>query len=142
MNLIENIQRINTLISEDKKEHTIRTMIDKMGVADAIKLTGNYYNIEPYLKEIDKVNYVKEKVSQLGDEFGGAGFGLAEINEDPIHFSEQDGELRQIEYLGKRRAMVDVYDEDMGSHLGEFNIFYESLPGHILNELVEILINK
>ena len=63
MNLIENIQRINTLISEDKKEHTIRTMIDKMGVADAIKMVGNYYMIEPYLKEIDKVIYIKEKVS-------------------------------------------------------------------------------
>lgn len=142
MNLIENIERINTLISEDKKEHTIRTMIDKMGMANAIKLMGNYYTIEPYLKEVDKVNYVKEKVSQLADEFGGAGFGLAEINEDPIHFSEQDGELRQIEYLGKKRAIVDVYDEDMGSHMGDYNIPYESLPGHILNELIEILINQ
>jgi hypothetical protein len=44
--------------------------------------------------------------------------------------------------LGKRRAIVDVYDEDMGSHLGDFNIPYESLPGHILNELIEILINQ
>ena len=38
MNLIENIQRISTLISEDKKGDTIRTMIDKMGVADTIKI--------------------------------------------------------------------------------------------------------
>ena len=60
MNLIENIQRINTLISEDKKEHTIRTIVDKMGVANAIKMTGNYYMIEPYLKEIDKVNYIHQ----------------------------------------------------------------------------------
>ena len=142
MNLIENIHRINTLISEDKKEHTIRTMIDKMGVANAIKMTGNYYTIEPYLKEIDKVNYIKEKVSQLSDDFGGNGFGLVEIDEEPIHFGEDDGELRQIEYLGKNRAMVDVYDEDMGTHLGDYNIPYESLPGQILDELVEILINK
>jgi hypothetical protein len=38
--------------------------------------------------------------------------------------------------------MVDVYDEDMGTHLGDYNIPYESLPGQILDELVEILINK
>ena len=142
MNLIENIHRINTLISEDKKEHTIRTMIDKMGVADAIKMTGNYYMIEPYLKEIDKVNYIKEKVSQLSDDFGGNGFGLVEINEEPIHFGEDDGELRQIEYLGRKQVYVDVYDEDMGSHKGDFRVQYESLPGQILDELVEILINK
>ena len=142
MNLIENIQRISALISEDKKGDTIRTMIDKMGVADAIKMTGNYYMIEPYLKEIDKVIYIKEKVSQLSDDFGGNGFGLVEIDEEPIHFGEDDGELRQIEYLGRKQVYVDVYDEDMGSHKGDFRVQYESLPGQILDELVEILINK
>ena len=147
MNLHENIHRIHQMmgvISEDKKGDTIRTMIDKMGVANAIKLVGNYYTIEPYLKEIDKVIYIKEKVSQLSDEFGGNGFGLVEIDEEPIHFGEEDGELRQIEYLGRKQVYVyvDVYDEDMGSHKGDFRVQYESLPGQILDELVEILINK
>ena len=141
MKLQENIYRIKSLMTEDKDDDK-REMIKILGVSDAIKYFGNYYTIEPYLKEIDKVNYVKEKVSQLADEFGGAGFGLAEINEEPIHLSERDGELRQIEYLGKNRAMVDVYDEDMGSHMGDYNIPYESLPGQILNELIEILINQ
>lgn len=145
MNLHENIHRIHQMmgvISEDKKGDTIRTMIDKMGVANAIKLVGNYYTIEPYLKEIDKVIYIKEKVSQLSDEFGGNGFGLVEIDEEPIHFGEEDGELRQIEYLGRKQVYVYVYDEDMGSHKGDFRVQYESLPGQILDELVEILINK
>ena len=142
MNLIENIHRINTLISENDRDKAIRNMIDKMGVADAIKMTGNYYMIEPYLKEIDKVIYIKEKVSQLCDDFGGNGFGLVEIDEEPIHFGEDDGELRQIEYLGRKQVYVDVYDEDMGSHKGDFRVQYESLPGQILDELVEILINK
>jgi hypothetical protein len=142
MNLIENIQRINTLISEDKKEHTIRTMIDKMGVADAIKMTGNYYMIEPYLKEIDKVNYIKEKVSQLSDDFGGNGFGLVEIGEAPIFYGEDEDELRQIEYLGRKQLYVDVYSSDSNSNIGDFKVQYESLPGQILDELVEILLNK
>lgn len=142
MNLIENIQRISTLISENDRDKAIRNMIDKMGVADAIKMTGNYYMIEPYLKEIDKVIYIKEKVSQLCDKIGGNSFGLVEIDEEPIHFSEEDGELHQIEYLGRKQLYVDVYDEDMGSHKGDFNVKYESLPGQILDELVEILINK
>ena len=127
-------------MTEDKDDDK-REMIRSLGLADAVKYFGNYYKVEPYLKEIDKVNYIKEKVSQLADEFGGAGFGLVEIDEDPIHFSEQDSELRQIEYLGKNRAMVDVYDEDMGSHLGDYNIPYESLPSQIIEELVEILLN-
>ena len=142
MNLIENIERINTLISEDKKGETIRNLIDKMGIADAIKLVGNYYLIEPYLKEIDKVNYIKEKVSQISDELGGNGFGLVEVNSAPILYSEDEDELRQIEYLGRKQLYVDVYSSDSNySNLGDFKVNYESLPGQILDELVEILVN-
>lgn len=139
MNLIENIQRINTLISEDKKGDTIRTMIDKMGVSNAIKLVGNYYMIEPYLKEIDKVNYIKERIIELGD---GSGFGMTEIDEEPLHYGEEDGELHQIEWLGTKSVDVSVYNDEMGSHLNDYHIKYDSLPGQILDELVEILINK
>lgn len=141
MNLIENIHRINTLINEDKKGETIRNLVDKMGIADAIKMVGNYYIIEPYLKEIDKVNYIKEKVSQICDEFGGNGFGLVEVDAAPILYSEDDNELRQIEYLGRNLLYVDVYSLNSNSNLGDFKVNYESLPGQILDELVEILVN-
>jgi len=137
MNLIENIQRISALISEDKKGDTIRTMIDKMGVSNAIKLVGNYYTIEPYLKEIDKVNYIKERIIELGD---GGGFGLVEIDEEPIHYGEDENELRQIEYLGKNGVTVAVYDADI-EHMDEFNVMYESLSVEIIEQLVEILLN-
>lgn len=140
MNLIENIQRINTLISENDRDRTIRNMIDKLGISDAIKMAGNYYAIEPYLKEIDKVNFIKEKVNDLTEWIGG-GVGLVEIDEEPIHYDEDENELKQIEYLGKNGVTVDVYDADMNRHTGEFNVNYHSLPSQILNELVEILLN-
>ena len=142
MNLIENIYRINTLINEDKKGETIRNLVDKMGIADAIKMVGNYYIIEPYLKEIDKVNYIKEKVSQISDELGSNGFGLVEVDSAPILYSEDENELRQIEYLGRKQLYVDVYSSDSNSNLGDFKVNYESLPGQILDELVEILVNN
>lgn len=143
MNLQENIQRIHQMmgvINEDKKDETIRNLIDRLGVSDAIKMVGNYYVIEPYLKEIDKVNYIKEKVSQISDELGGNGFGLVEVDSAPIFYSEDENELRQIEYLGKKQLYIDVYN-DGGSHVGDFNVKYESLPGQILDELVEVLLN-
>ena len=143
MNLQENIHRIKQMmgvINEGKKDETIRNMIDKMGVADAIKMVGNYYAIEPYLKEIDKVNFIKEKVNDLTEWIGG-GVGLVEIDEEPIHYDEDENEIRQIEYLGTNSVVVDVYDADMNRHTGEFNVQYESLPGQILDELVEILLN-
>ena len=112
-----------------------------MGVANAIKMTGNYYMIEPYLKVVDKVNFIKEKVSQLSDDFGGNGFGLVEIDEAPIFYSEDENELNQIEYLGRKQLYVDVYSSDSNSNLGDFKVNYESLPGQILDELVEVFIN-
>jgi hypothetical protein len=139
MNLIENIQRIITLISEDKKEDTIRTMIDKMGVSNAIKMVGNYYMIEPYLKEIDKVNFIKEKVTKINDD--GSGIGLHEINEEPLHYSDEDGELHQIEWLGQTSVDISIYEDVFSSHLSDYYVKYESLPGQILDELVEILLN-
>ena len=144
MNLHENIHRIHQMmgvINENKKGETIRHLIDKMGVADAIKMAGNYYMIEPYLKEIDKVNYIKEKVSQICDEFGGNGFGLVEVDAAPILYSEDENELRQIDYLGRNLLYVDVYSLNSNSNLGDFKVNYESLPGQILDELVEILVN-
>ena len=135
------IGTIKSIVKEDK-ENSILNMIKTLGVSDAIKYFGNYYTIEPYLKEIDKVNFIIEKVREIAIEIGGTGFGLIEIGEEPIHYDEDEYELRQIEYLGENFVDVDVYDSSSNSKLGDFRVKYESLPGQILNELVEILLNQ
>ena len=137
MNLIENIHRINTLISEDKQEVTMRKMVDKMGVSNAIKMVGNYYIIEPYLNKDDKVNYIKEKVYELND---GRSIHLSVVNGETIHYSEKDGKLQLIDWLGKDSVTVKTYG-DNENYIGTFYINYESLPPQILEELVEMFIN-
>jgi hypothetical protein len=127
-------------IIKENKENSIPNMIKTLGISDAIKYFGNYYTIEPYLKEIDKVNFIKEKVNGLTEWIGG-GIGLVEIDEEPIHYDEDENEIRQIEYLGKNGVTVDVYDADMNRHTGEFNVNYHNLPSQIIEELVEILLN-
>lgn len=128
------------VITENDRGETIKNLVDRLGVSDAIKMVGNYYMIEPYLKEIDKVNYIKDRVKELG---GGSGFGMTEIDEEPLHYGEtEDGELHQIEWLGTKSADVSIYNDEIGAHLNDYYVKYESLPGQILDELVEILINK
>ena len=126
-------------MSEDKDDSK-REMIRSLGLADAVKYFGDYYKIEPYLKVIDKVNFIKEKVDEISEWLGG-GFGLVEINEEPIHYGEDENELSQIEYLGKNGAVIAVYDTVMNTHIGEFNVKYEGLPVEIIEELVKILLN-
>ena len=135
MNLIENIQRIHNLISEDKKGDIIRTMIDKVGIVDVIKMVGSYYEIEPYLKVADKVNFIKEKVSELNR----GGVSLREIGEEPIVYDDYDDDHKQIELLGRDRAYVDIYYR--GHNVGDERILYESLSVEIIEQLVEILLN-
>jgi len=135
MNLNENIHRIKSLMSEDK-EDSKREMIRSLGLADAVKYFGNYYTIEPYLKVVDKVNFIKEKVAELSNLFGD-GITLVE----PIDYSENDEEQKQIEYLRKDWVVVEVYDTAMNRHIGNFRLKYESLPVEIIELLVEILVN-
>ena len=92
----KHVKSCDDIIKEDK-DNSISDMIKTLGVSDAIKYFGNYYKIEPYLKVIDKVNFIKEKVRELSDD--GSGVGLHEINEEPLHYSDEDGEEHQIEWL-------------------------------------------
>jgi hypothetical protein len=142
MNLQENIHRIHQMmgvISEDKKEDAIRTIIDKMGVANAIKMTGNYYMIEPYLKVVDKVNFIKEKVAELSELVGDVNIDVYEIGEEPIDYEEEDGEIHQIESLGKKSVDISIYDEEF-EYLRDYYVKYENLPVEVIERLVEMLL--
>jgi hypothetical protein len=134
----KHVKSCDDIIKEDK-DNSISDMIKTLGVSDAIKYFGNYYKIEPYLKVIDKVNFIKEKVRELSDD--GSGVGLHEINEDPLHYSDEDGEEHQIEWLGRTSVDISIYETEFSSHLRDYYAKYESLPVQIIEELVEILLN-
>jgi len=133
----KHVKSCDDIIKEDK-DNSISDMIKTLGVSDAIKYFGNYYKIEPYLKVIDKVNFIKEKVRELSD---GSGVGLHEINEDPLHYSDEDGEEHQIEWLGPTSVDISIYETEFNSHLSDYYVKYEGLPVQIIEELVEILLN-
>jgi hypothetical protein len=133
------IGTIKSIINENK-DKSIPNMIKTLGVSDAIKYFGNYYTIEPYLNKDDKVNYIKEKIIEINDD--GSGVGLHEINEEPLHYSDEDGELHQIEWLGQTSVDISIYENEFNSHLSDYYVKYESLPSQIIEQLVEILLNK
>jgi len=132
------VNSCNDIIKEDK-DNSISNMIKTLGVSDAIRYFGNYYTIEPYLKVIDKVNFIKEKVKELSDD--GSGIVLQVIDEEPLHYSNEDGEEHQIEWLGLTSVDISVYENEYSSHLRDYYAKYESLPVQIIEELVEILLN-
>ena len=130
------IGTIKSIVNENK-ENSISDMVKTLGVSDAIRYfgNGNYYTIEPYLKVVDKVNFIKEKVSELGR----GGISLREIGEEPIVYDDYDNDHKQIEFLGRDRAYVDIYYR--GHNVGDERIPYESLSVEIIELLVETLLN-
>lgn len=145
MNLYENIQRIQSLLTENKEE-IIKNMIDKHGLNHVIKLMGGYDSVlnilgNEYFTDDIKIKYVKDKVNDLCDNYGG-GVGLAEINEPPIFYGENEDTLKQIEYLGKNFVYVDVYKHNGENHTGDFSVTYDTLPTQVLDELFRMLINQ
>jgi hypothetical protein len=129
------IGTIKSIVKENK-DSSISNMVKTLGVSDAIRYFGNYYTIEPYLKVVDKVNFIKEKVAELGR----GGISLREIGEEPIVYDDYDNDHKQIEFLGRDRAYVDIYYR--GHFIGDERIPYESLSVEIIELLVEILLNK
>ncbi len=139
MNLYEDIHKMQSImgvITEDNKNNVIRKIVDDIGLKTAIQMVGNYYEIEPYLTDVDKVNYIKDRVSELGI----GGIGLYNIDEEPIVVYKNGNALGQIEFLGKDRAYINTYHRN--ALVGDERVPYEDLPGQILDELTEILINK
>jgi hypothetical protein len=130
------MQSIMGVITEDNKNNVIRKMVDDIGLKTAIEMVGNYYEIEPYLTDVDKVNYIKDKVSELGR----GGIGLYNIDEEPIVVYKNGNAIGQIEFLGKDRAYINTYHRN--ALVGDERVPYEDLPGQIIDELTEILINK
>ena len=79
------------------------------------------------------------KVRELSED--NSGIGLHEINEEPLHYGEEDGEIHQIEWLGLTSVDISVYEDEFSGHLSDYYVKYESLPSQIIEELVEILLN-
>jgi hypothetical protein len=138
MNLYEDIHKIQSImgvINEDEVP-LIKRMIDDIGLKTAIQMVGDYYAIEPYLTDVDKVNYIKDRVSELGR----GGIGFHDMDEEPILVYKNGNEVKQIEFLGKDRAYINSYYRN--ANVGDERVPYEDLPGQIIDELTEILINK
>jgi hypothetical protein len=123
MNLQEQINRIKSLITEDKFQE-IKTLIDKNGVKETINSMGGYDNFYKHISfkgNFDEicVYLIKKLVlrfSELITPFerdgfdDGPGFNVADIGLNGFEFDEIEGEeLKIIELFGVDYASVDHY---------------------------------
>ena len=140
MNLHENINRIQSLLTENREE-MIKNIIQKHGLYHAIKLMGGYENVLHFIdhEDIDyeeKLKTIKHIVKELADLWGESGISVYNYNLSPVRFSIDSYEEKVINYFGKTRVSIDVYGghkyEDL---VGTYAMEYEDLPKDVLDNV-------
>ena len=144
MNLQENILRIKQMMIKEDEVPLIKRMIDDIGLKNTFKMVGDYDKLDSYLTDSDKVDFIENTIYRLSEEMETdfVGVTLYEIDEEPIHYSDEDGQIHQIEYLGRKSVEVYYYDEDVDIHIGDYYVRYDSLPTQILDEIFRMLLDK
>lgn len=120
---------------------TIRKQIDKLGLYEFMRLSGWSWSKIVSIIGVDFLTYkmMSEFIPAALNEIGA--FGLGEINEDTILYNSNQDEVREINFLGVNRAIVDVWGGiDFQEHKGEFGVHYYNLPDNILEEVFDVVI--
>ena len=140
MNLQEQINRIQKLITEDKTD-VIKNMISKHGLYHTIQLMGGYENMLNHIdhEEInddDKIVFIKEVVNELSETYGGTGLSTYETGMSPVIYSRYKDEISEIDYFGNKRVMINVYGGyKYDTNLSTFAMNYEDLPTDVLDNV-------
>ena len=163
MNLIENIFRINTLISEDKKTDTLKNMIHKVGLNSTLKMIGGYDELIKITGK-DYVNFILDSISDSTSD------SINQTNKDELiklldnivikKFDGQyyadgvDDEIILFDNDKERLAlfMVSEYgcwgmnfaktEDGTLQELGEFDKKFEELPMKWLLKIIKFLYNE
>ena len=145
MNLQENIHRIHEImggvITEDRMDKVIKNMIDDMGIENTFKMVGDYDLVEKYISDEDKLNYVIDQVMAIND---GNNFSLEQISQKPIRIKEEDGEVHQIESLGKYHVTIVIYKIVNGKaqYARRHYPAYEELSSETIDKLFRMMLSQ
>jgi len=150
MNLQENIQRIQSLLTENKAE-MIKGVIEKYGLHHAIKLMGGYEPIlnvidhDNYFSKEDRIDFIREVVIELVrkyDDDHTTGISIYELDMSPIRLYEpEEGDnLQQIEYFNPGFVTIDIIDKD-GMMIGGYTQKYEELKDEVIDKIFIFMID-
>jgi hypothetical protein len=150
MNLNENIQRIKSLMTENKE--IVLSLIKDMGIYDSIRYFGGFDRIKSKLGDYEfskdeMVQFIKEIVTKLCDEMddievGGNDFG------NRIVYKETEDQIHLIEFYRREGVVIERYvtsgdDYDDGdNYIGGYLKRYKDLSPSIITEIFYLLLTQ
>ena len=155
MKLQESINRslqMMGVLNEDKKSNIAYTMINEMGLYDAIRYYGGYerlkQNLDVEITKDVKIGFIKEMIKKICndiDEDEEDGFWVDDINKDPLKYDTEGDIFHQIEIFKPYYAGVYSYEKtDDGvrdSSFGGFLAYYEDMSDNMLDKIVEFMVD-
>lgn len=126
----------------DNLRDRILNRIEKFGLKVTLDMTGMSYGklfsigIGPeYFTRKIKQEFIQNYFKDLG-----YGVGLPEIDVDPIFYSQNENEYREIYYLGESKVSIMVWDKESGDTEGEYGVSYHNLSDDMIDEIFDIVI--
>lgn len=152
MKLIENIERIHSLMSENKDE-MMKKMIDKHGWYYVIKLMGGYDSkLDKYVTNENIVDLIKSIVIKLCEDADDIEVGGPDFGPDPILYRETPTQQHLISYYRPEGVVIERFgteddDEEFGidngdDYLGSYLKSYDKLSPSILTEILHLLMTQ
>jgi hypothetical protein len=130
---------VNENVSSLKEK--LINQIEKNGLKLVLDITNFSYT---KLWSIIGDEYLTRKIKQefIQDFFKSFGYGIAliEFEIDPIYYSSNDKEYREITYLGINKVSVTVWDRESNDIEGEFGVLYHNLNDDMIDSIFDIVI--
>lgn len=141
IDLQENIGRVQSLIYEGDFQNKVRNLIEKIGLVDVIKTLG-YDVVSNILTKEEKVQFIKEKVIEITDEFSTTGFDVQDFYKPPIFYSEDVFYVKEIYFFSREYLYVDVFEKnkERGTFTEDIQIQYKFLPEDVLDRVFKFLL--
>ena len=126
----------------DNLRDRILNRIEKFGLKVTLDMTGMSYGklfsigIGPeYFTRKIKQEFIQNYFKDLG-----YGVGLPEIDVDPIFYSQNENEYREIYYLGESKVSIMVWDEESWDIEDEYGVSYHNLSDDMIDEIFDIVV--
>ena len=126
----------------DNLRDRILNRIEKFGLKVTLDMTGMSYGkllaigIGPeYFTRKIKQEFIQNYFKELG-----YGIGLPEIDVDPIFWSQNDDDYREIFYLGISKVSIMVWEKETNDTIGEYGVLYHNLSDDMIDEIFDIVV--
>jgi hypothetical protein len=135
------LKEVNESIEVPKIFRAIQKSIDENGFFTTISIFGK----DEVISRLDKLNITRKDklklIKEVCEQSMYGGFGFGEIEEEPIFYSENENEYKEIAYIGPNHCYLDVWSKPDSNHEGEIRLMYHNLDDYYIDRIFKVCLD-